>query len=507
MGLSYKNILNGEQLSSSLGSGDFSKSSLMDSFKKKATNSARYIKGYAQDSAIEALANSLNINKGLFKQAFGIEDKKLDDYDPYHTSDSKPEQLWYYDDGTQMKANMIQEYDEDTNTFKKGLYSQAGFRGNDFWYEDPFIPAFELFFDENSPFFSTSDSKNSLMYFINHYGKEIDSIGYENRGNLWTEFRNVFFKIFEKDLNENKNRNFFNKAYYITKIKGLEKLNNKFINYNTKDGEADKITITLNEDVSMIAWYLSELYNNIIYSYKNQRYMFPENLIRFNMTIKINDFRNFTLPKKNDSNVDPQNEIKNSISPKSQIVYTLHDCNFNFEQSRNYEDEMTIGGYGASVANTPQTLSFDIQYKSVTRWSDFPLLYPDTNKNINPWELEFKASNKQEYYDNLDRIKSNTPVAQKGFANQLLGKAAQTVANQSLNYMDSLETKLREVRGSTVNNLLTQFRNSTNLNKIEPDNVYTPDFNDRTSLKNFGKTVGSGLLTDLENATRDAANF
>ena len=93
MGLSYKNILNGEQLSSSLGSGDFSKSSLIGSFKKKATNSARYIKGYAQDSAIEALANSLNINKGLFKQAFGIEDKKLDDYDPYHTSDSKPEQL------------------------------------------------------------------------------------------------------------------------------------------------------------------------------------------------------------------------------------------------------------------------------------------------------------------------------------------------------------------------------------------------------------------------------
>ena len=73
--------------------------------------------------------------------------------------------------------------------------------------------------------------------------------------------------------------------------------------------------------------------------------------------------------------------------------------------------------------------------------------------------------------------------------------------------MDSLEAKLRDVRGNTVNNLLTQFRSSTNLNKIEPDNVYNPNFNDRTSLKNFGKTVGSGLLTDLENATRNAANF
>ncbi len=43
----------------------------------------------------------------------------------------------------------------------------------------------------------------------------------------------------------------------------------------------DKITITMNEDVSMIAWYLSELYNNISYSYRNQRFMFPENLLRF----------------------------------------------------------------------------------------------------------------------------------------------------------------------------------------------------------------------------------
>jgi hypothetical protein len=492
MGLSYKNILN-DQLSSSLGD--------------KNSTSARYIKGYAQDSGIEALANSLNINKGLFKQTLGIEDKKLDNYDPYHTSDAKNEEGWYSDDGSQMKASTIQEYDDDTNTFKKGLYSQAGFRGNDFWYEDPFIPAFELFFDQNSPFFSTADSNNSLMWFINHYGNNIDSYGYENRGNLWTEFRNVFFKIFETDLLNNRNRNFSNKAYYITKIAGLENLNNKFINYNGKDGETNKITITLNEDVSMIAWYLSELYNNIIYSYKNQRHMFPENLIRFNMTIKINDFRNFTMPNKNDSKVDPQHEIKNTISPKSQIVYTLHDCNFNFEKSKNYENEMEIGGYGSTISNKPQTLSFDIYYKSVTRWSTFPLLYSGDVKNINPWELEFKSSSKQEYYDNLDRLSSTNPIAQKGFTNQLLSKAGQTIANNSLNYMDSLETKLRNVRGSTVNNLLNQFTTLTGLNKIEPDNVYTPDFNDRTSLKNFGKSIGSGLLADLENTTRNAANF
>lgn len=515
MGLSYRNILNGEQLTGALGSGDFS---LTDSFKKKATNSVRYIKGYAQDSAIEALANSLNINKGLFKQAFGIEDKKLDDYDPYHTSDSKNEEFWFSPGGGQIDGEAIQsEYDEDTNTFKRGLYSQYGFRQNDFWYEDPFIPSFELFFDQNSPFFAGSDNidensaPNCLKSFIQQYFS-VDSIGYSTRFDLWNEFKNVFFKIFEKDLRENKNRNLTNKAYYISKIAGLENIKNKMINY-TGNSEGDKITITINEDVSMIAWYLSELYNNIIYSYKNQRYMFPENLIRFNMTIKINDVRNFTIPQSNNPSPTstPTNknnlggEVKNVISPKSQIVYTLHDCTFDFFKSQNHDSEIAIGGYDG-VNYAPKSLSFDIYYKSVTRWSEFPLLYPNGSMTINPWEPNFYTSGKQEYYNDLDRIKS-VPPEKKGFTNQLLGKAAQTVVNQGLNYMDNLEAKLRDVRGSTVNNLLNQFRSSTGLNKIEPDNVYTPDFNDRTSLTNFGRSVGAGLLNDLETATRNAANF
>jgi len=79
--------------------------------------------------------------------------------------------------------------------------------------------------------------------------------------------------------------------------------------------------------------------------------------------------------------------------------------------------------------------------------------------------------------------------------------------NAGANYMDNLETKLREVRGSAVNNLLQQFRNTTKINKIEPDNVYNADFNNRTSLTNFGKDIASGLLNELETTARNAANF
>jgi len=510
MPASYRNIIDGQQLTDALSSGDYSK------VLKKGKTSARYIKGYAQDSAIEALAASLNINKGLFKQFFGLEDKKLDAYDPYHTQDAKAEEFWFSDGGGKIDGRTVQtKYDEDTNTFKRSLYSDYGYRDRDFWYEDPFYPSFELFFNMDSPFFAGNEnfsekiSTNSLKYFIQKY-TEIDPDGYQSRFELWNEFKNVFFKIFENDLKGgDSNRNLKNKTYYISKIAGINNLKKKMITY----GE-DKITITINEDVSMIAWYLSELYNNIAYSYRNQRYAFPDNVLRFDMIIKINDIRNFTIPQSSnqpapnvpvDPNYTTNKDIKNVISPKSQIVYTLHDCNFNFFESRNHGDELEIGGFG-NPTYAPQSLSFDIFYKSVTRWSEFPLFdsFP-----INPWEkflYNTESTSQQTYYNDLDRVKTSPPVS-KGYLNQQITKSAQNVANLGLNYLDNLEAKLREVRGGVVNDLLTQFRSLTNINKIEPDNVYNVNFNNRANLTNFGKEIASSLLNDLENNIRNATNF
>lgn len=519
MPASFRNIINGAQLGNAILTGDYSK------VLKESTRSAKYIKGYAQDSSIEALANSLDINKDLFKQVFGIEDKKLDAYDPYHTTDAKTEEFWYSDGGGKIDGKSVQsKYDEDTNTFKRSLYSEFGFRDQDFWYEDPFIPSFELFFNRESPFFAGDDNlttqlgrPNCLKYFIQKY-MSIDPAGYSNRLTLWTEFKNIFFKIFQDDLKGDKNRDTKYKAYYISKIAGLQNLNKKMINYGSPYSDGDKITITINEDISMMAWYLAELYNNIVYSYRNQRYAFPENLLRFDMTIQINDIRNFSMPQSSNPpapnvsvNKDYINnkDIKNILSPKSKIVYTLHDCNFSFFESRNYGDEIEIGGYGTNLNQTPQSLSFDIYYKSVTRWSEFPLF---KGIPLNPWDKYLQNAevtqhwDQKTYYNDLDRIKSQPPE-QKGYLNQKLTKATQSVVNLGLNYMDNLEKKLREVRGGVVNDLLLQFNNSTRINKIEPDNVYNVNFNNPTSLENLGKAVASNLLTDLENNIRNSANF
>lgn len=494
MPLSYRNLINGNELSNPLGSESI--------FKSLSKNSAKYVRGYANDTAIDALLNT-----------FGKNVKEFDAYDPYHTSDAKVEDFWNED------GKIIQKtHDPDTNTFKRSLYpNQDNTTNPDFWYEDPFIPKFELSFDDFSPLFNDDIThKNSLYYFLDSY-QEIDSSGFENRRKMWTEFKNVFFKVFMKDIEKPENRNMKNKYYYITKLTGLEHLNKKFIKY----GE-DKITITMNEDVSMAAWYIAELYNNLVYSYRNQRYMFPENVIRFDMTIIINEMRNFQSPESDNissdtNNVDPNysgKNIKYKVSPKSKIVYTLHDCTFDFFESQNFQNEMEIGGYSIGASTTPQQLSFNIFFKSVTRYSEFPLM--SNNPAINAWEKDkFFISNddtsnegsKQNYLNELERIVSSKNPEKKGYLNQLLSKGKQTVLNRGLNYLDNLETKLREIRGSAVNGLLSQFNNTTGLNKIEPDNVYSADFNNRISVKNLGKSLGSELLNDLTVTIRDSANF
>jgi len=472
-----------------------------------SSNSAKYIQGYSDKSALGQLLNS-DLGNTL-----GLNQGKTDAYDPNHTSDAKPEEFWYNSDGTTKSFGRdIQALtDNDTNIFKRSLHKND----EDFDYEDPLIPSFELSFDQNSPLFVENYSvNNSFSSFINKY-TSINSVDYTNRFKIWSEFRNVFFKIFETTLNSNSNRSISNKSYYVTKIDGINNLNAKM----TKYGE-DKITITINEDVSMIGWYLTELYNTMIYSYKNKRHMFPENVLKFNMTIKINDMRNFTIPQNkseslNNTSSDKNNisnNVKNTISSKSAIIYTLNDCNFDFFSSKNYGDNIEIGGYNNSVSNTPSTLSFDIYYKSVERSSIFPLI--KNSYTIEPYEDIIASREKSgnissilTYTSDLQDLEKNSSPISKGYLNSLMTKAQGTISTIGNNYISSLETKLRESRGTAVNGLLNQFTNSTNINKIEPDNVYNSDFNNRTSVKNFGKELASGLLTDLVDETKSALNF
>jgi hypothetical protein len=63
--------------------------------------------------------------------------------------------------------------------------------------------------------------------------------------------------------------------------------------------------------------YLTYLYNNLTYSYENGRELIPENLLKFNMYIKISEIRNFTSTEKFNStdqrDINIANALKNNV--------------------------------------------------------------------------------------------------------------------------------------------------------------------------------------------------
>jgi len=515
MPLSYRNLISGNKIMDTLGSiGDKDEfdRNLQDIIKNQRIN-PKYVKGYESETFWESVfggqlgAKDNPEMQSRFGQLFGFENKEIDPYDPYTISGAKKEVWWKDENGDPMVGRVLfPKIDEDVNTFRNILFNDFN---NDPYeqYEDPLILGFKVGFNPNSPFFNgstvgddiSSSPFNSIRYFFDKYGfggdAPIDEIA--TRYEWYLEFKRKLFTIFEKNITEG--QPVYNKPYYINKISGLNNLNKKIIKYGD-----DKLTITLNEDVRMIAWYLSELYNNLVYSYKNKRYMIPENLLRFDMNIQISDMRNHIFPtgKLQPELREDQNKLfKYEISPKSTIMFTLHDCSFNFFNSYNFSDDIIQAGYGASMPSQSE-LQFDIIYKSVTRWSTFPFL--DGGTEINPWENTIDSK----YFKELEIIKSeSTSPTPKGFWNSKLSSVAQTVANAGLNYLDNLETRLREERGKFVESSLNEFRNWTTINKIEPDNVYSPDFNNRLSLKNAGKALASDLLNDLEGDVRNITNF
>lgn len=242
--------------------------------------------------------------------------------------------------------------DRDSEKFKYGLEQSTSTPS--LFFQDPLFLTFDLVIDQKSPLFS--EEQNGAGGFINNYSA-IKSIS--NRRAIYDEFKKRLGELFNIGTNTNKN----NKSYYINSISGLDKLSARIVKY-----ENDKITINMNEDVSMISAYVAHLYNILSYSYKEQKEMIPANLLRFNLYIKLHDVRNMPLYLQS-------SETGTTMTfDKSYQIYILRDCNFIFRDSKNFEDTITRGGFDASLANKPSDLSIDIYYKSIEIESEYPLI-------------------------------------------------------------------------------------------------------------------------------------
>jgi len=243
-------------------------------------------------------------------------------------------------------------------------------------YEDPTYLGFTIEIDENSALFS------QVKPFLEKHGETRSEI--KSRIPVYNDFVNKIVQIFksQESVEEKGQEAIYIKQHYINSIKGFDKLTKKFNKWRE-----DKLEIELHEDITMFSSYIAHLYNNLIYSYENGRAIIPENLLKFNLKIKISEIRNLTSIAKLKS-TDPVDKrivdgLKNNITC---IVYTLYDCEFDFFGSKPFEDQIAQAGMDASTP-AHSILGFDIYFKSVARNIFNPLVSNALSLNDNVVDL------------------------------------------------------------------------------------------------------------------------
>jgi len=224
--------------------------------------------------------------------------------------------------------------------------------------DDPLLLSFDITIDSsNSPLFQEMDKdvfkQNSLTRFIREY-----DILFGEREVLHKEFVSRLSEIFRIIPKPGFIDNSRPKSYYINKVDGMENFMKKIIDY-----KKDKLSVELQENVLMSNTYLSELYNNLVYSYRDQRNTAPENLLRFNMDIDLYEYRNYVIPYYSNNSY----EYNFKESPKSIMKITLYDCNFDFSESKSWSQHITQAGLNAGVPRDFSFIDFNIFYKSIRR--------------------------------------------------------------------------------------------------------------------------------------------
>lgn len=250
--------------------------------------------------------------------------------------------------------------DGNQDVFRYGLFKDVG--GS--FYEDPTYLCFTVDIDKD-----TSALFKNAEAFLEQRGATNSEL--QARIPVLKEFKDKIVQIFKSQESalDPTEKTIYTKSHYINSISGLNILSKKFVKW-----KEDKITLELYEDIALFSSYLANLYNNLVYSYENGRQLIPENLLHFDLHIKVSEIRNFTSIAKIVSTDPNDQSIANALKYNvTGLFYTLHDCKFDFFNSRPFEDTMTNGGIGATLPGA-SVLPLDIFFKSVSRQTYNPLI-------------------------------------------------------------------------------------------------------------------------------------
>lgn len=243
-------------------------------------------------------------------------------------------------------------------------------------YEDPTYLGFTIEMDEQSALFT------QVLPFLEKHSTTRAEM--KARIPVYKEFVNKVNMMFnsQESAADDTQRNQFIKQHYINSISGLSNLAKKFNRWRE-----DRLDIELYEDISLSSSYLAYLYNNLVYSYENGRLIIPENLLKFNLRIKISEIRNLTSIRQLNSNDPTDQAIVNALKYNvTCIVYKLFDCEFDFYNALPFDDTIAQAGIGQNLPSE-SIVPMGIFYKSVGRHIYAPLISNSISMNDNKVDL------------------------------------------------------------------------------------------------------------------------
>lgn len=242
--------------------------------------------------------------------------------------------------------------------------------------EDPTILTFTIEFDENnSPLF-----KEDILQFIglrrNEFQGDDGIVSLEglnfslstNIGGLYDQIENILneFKSAIRDFftpyQSKSSGNISSKSYYITSISGVSELDKVWTGSGKGfEFELSRLKLKMREDVKLSARNLYFLYNSLRQHRRSGKMLIPENLLRFNMWIRISEIRNFTSLRfavEDGANRDIIDAIKRDVTA---IYYYVTDCNFDFSKLHRE------GAYSVEDSGNHEDFEFDIVFRRAMR--------------------------------------------------------------------------------------------------------------------------------------------
>lgn len=334
------------------------------------------------------------------------------------------------------------------------------------------------------------------------------------------------------------------KKHYISGVEGLSELTTRgFGNGLTQPGfglyddslrsggDKQKIKLILREDIVQWTKLLSKLYNDMVYSYKNNRRIVPHNILEFTLRIKVSELRNMARVQSaleqfnNAIDLDFRELIRDPLvnraaefwGSQEQVLrkelsaiqtlmnnysfhrYTLHGCSFKFPIE--YElDKIRYDDSNKAVDGIPLDIYYKKAYEEYA--SDTVAGYTTLGSRIfhmdNSTDVLIRTGQEPTLSGSNKRVKRN--YANTDTSSKQLDVGEQSLISTLFDNFPALQrgreavaTAVVNAKDKAVSEVVGDLNRALGIKPIVPENIYRPG----DVLAQFGQALKTQALGDI----------